>query len=231
MLINMNSITKRYALIVAGGSGSRMQSTIPKQFLKIGNLPILMHTLYRFKQADEKTELIVVLPENEIDTWTNLCKQYKFELQHTVVKGGQTRFHSVQNGLNYCDDESIVAIHDGVRPFVSIRTILESYRIAEQYGNAVAAVPLKDSLRLKNTDGTTTAVPRDSYVAVQTPQTFQTRLIKSCFQTAYQPFFTDDASVAEHAGFTIHLINGDDENIKITTPQDRTWAETYLGSR
>lgn len=218
----------RYALIVAGGSGSRMGSDTPKQFLPIGNAPILMHTIKRFFTSTEKVNIILVLPEEQIERWHQLCEKYSFSIPHVIVSGGNNRFQSVRNGLNSIGETSgLVAIHDGVRPFISKRVIEESYSIAEKKGNAVAAVELKDSIRLIH--GTENkSVDRTKYKIVQTPQTFQIQQIRDAFHKAEHMDFTDDASVVEAAGYTIELIEGSYDNIKITTPEDLAMAESIL---
>jgi 2-C-methyl-D-erythritol 4-phosphate cytidylyltransferase len=216
---------KKYAIIVAGGSGSRMKSDIPKQFIEVGGLPILMHTLKQFKEADAEIELILVLPESQFEYWNMLCKKYS-TAPHQLVKGGKTRFQSGLNGLQVIENEGIVAIHDGVRPFVSIDIINESFKIAAEKGTAVVSVPSKDSVRVNGQ-----AIDRSTVRLIQTPQTFQISLIKKAFETEELSTFTDDASVAEHAGFTINLIEGNYENIKITTPEDLLWAEVILNAK
>ena len=216
---------KKYAIIVAGGSGSRMKTDIPKQFIEVGGLPILMHTLRRFKEADENIEIILVLPESQFDYWNELCKNYP-TVPHKLVKGGKTRFQSGLNGLQVIDSEGLVAIHDGVRPFVSTEIINESFRIAAEKGTAVVSVPSKDSVRVNGL-----AIDRSTVRIIQTPQTFQISLIKKAFETEELSTFTDDASVAEHAGFKINLIEGNYENIKITTPEDLLWAEEILNKK
>jgi 2-C-methyl-D-erythritol 4-phosphate cytidylyltransferase len=213
---------KKYAIIVAGGSGSRMKSDIPKQFIEVGGLPILMHTLKRFKEADSTIELILVLPISQFEYWQSLCKQYS-TVPHQLVVGGKTRFQSSLNGLQAIDNEGLVAIHDGVRPFVSVDIINESFKIASEKGTAVVSVPSKDSVRVNGQ-----AIDRSTVRLIQTPQTFQISLIKKSFETEELNTFTDDASVAEHAGFTINLMEGNYENIKITTPEDLLWAEVIL---
>jgi 2-C-methyl-D-erythritol 4-phosphate cytidylyltransferase len=213
---------KKYAIIVAGGSGSRMNSDIPKQFIEVGGFPILMHTLKRFKEADAEIELILVLPESQFEFWNELCLKYP-TVPHQLVKGGKTRFQSGLNGLQVIGNEGIVAIHDGVRPFVSVDIINESFKIAAEKGTAVVSVPSKDSVRVNGQ-----AIDRSTVRLIQTPQTFQIALIKKAFETEELSTFTDDASVAEHAGFTINLIEGNYENIKITTPEDLLWAEVIL---
>ena len=215
-------MNKKYAIIVAGGSGSRMKSDIPKQFIEVGGLPILMHTLKRFKEAEPKIELILVLPESQFEYWNQLCEKYP-TVPHQLVKGGNTRFQSGLNGLKTIENEGLVAIHDGVRPFVSAEIIQESFKVANEKGTAVVSVPSKDSVRVNGQ-----AIDRSTVRLIQTPQTFQISLIKKAFETEELSTFTDDASVAEHAGFTINLIEGSYENIKITTPEDLQWAEIIL---
>ncbi len=216
---------KKYAIIVAGGSGSRMKSDIPKQFIEVGGLPILMHTLKRFKEADSDIELILVLPEDQFEYWDELCLRYP-TVQLQLVKGGETRFQSGLNGLQVIDNEGLVAIHDGVRPFVSVEIINESFKIAAEKGTAIVSVPSKDSVRVNGQ-----AIDRSTVRIIQTPQTFQISLIKKAFETEELSTFTDDASVAENAGFEIHLIEGNYENIKITTPEDLLWAEVILSKK
>jgi 2-C-methyl-D-erythritol 4-phosphate cytidylyltransferase len=218
-------MTKKYAIIVAGGSGSRMKSVIPKQFIEVGGLPILMHTLKRFKEADADIEIILVLPETQFEFWETLCSKYT-TVSHQLVKGGKTRFQSGLNGLQIIDNEGLVAIHDGVRPFVSVDIINESFKIAAVKGTAIVSVSSKDSVRVNGQ-----AVDRSTVRLIQTPQTFQIPLIKKAFETEELSTFTDDASVAEHAGFEINLIEGNYENIKITTPEDLIWAEIILNAK
>jgi 2-C-methyl-D-erythritol 4-phosphate cytidylyltransferase len=215
-------VMKKYVIIVAGGSGSRMKSDIPKQFIEVGGLPILMHTLQRFKEADSEIEIILVLPETQFDFWSALCQKYK-TVPHQLVAGGKTRFQSGLNGLKVIDNQGLVAIHDGVRPFVSTEIIKESFKVASEKGTAVVSVPSKDSVRVNGQ-----SIDRSTVRLIQTPQTFQIPLIKKAFETEELSTFTDDASVAEHAGFEINLIEGNYENIKITTPEDLLWAEVLL---
>ena len=220
---------KKYAIIVAGGSGSRMKSDLPKQFIDIGGLPILMHTLKKFKEADADIELILVLPESQFKFWKELCEihsEFMKTIPHQLVAGGNSRFQSGKNGLDVIDNEGLVAIHDGVRPFVSSDIIKESFRIAQEKGTAVTSVPSKDSVRVNGQ-----AIDRATVRLIQTPQTFQISLIKRSFETEELGTFTDDASVAEHAGFEINLIEGSYENIKITTPDDLLWAEVLLKNK
>ena len=213
---------KKYAIIVAGGSGSRMKRDIPKQFIEVGGLPILMHTLKRFKEADSEIELILVLPESQFEFWNELCSIYP-TIPHQLIKGGKTRFQSGLNGLQVIENEGLVAIHDGVRPFVSVEIINESFKVAAEKGTAVVSVSSKDSVRVNGK-----SIDRSTVRIIQTPQTFQISLIKKAFETEELSIFTDDASVAEYAGFKIYLIDGNYENIKITTPEDLLWAEVIL---
>ncbi|RRB00973.1 2-C-methyl-D-erythritol 4-phosphate cytidylyltransferase [Larkinella rosea] len=219
----------RFAIIVAGGSGSRMGLDSPKQFLPIGGLPILMHTIRRFRSYSADLQIIVVLPEIQIPVWEALCRQYRFLEPIVVVPGGATRFQSVQNGLaQILNDDGLVTVHDGVRPFVTTDIIRTGFETAERLGSAVTCVALKDSVRLVQPDGSSQAVERANYRLIQTPQTFQLALFKTAFQTVEQPFFTDCASVVEHAGFPITLIDGSYDNIKITTPEDLEISEHKL---
>lgn len=222
---------KKWAVIVAGGSGTRMKSDVPKQFIEIGGKPILMHTLEAYHTAFATLKLILVLPEIQIPFWRGLCAKHKFNLDHKIVSGGPKRFYSVKNGLNAISGSGIVAIHDGVRPFISPEIIKNSFRVAGEQGNAITSVALKDSIRQVNPDGTNNLVNREDFHLIQTPQTFQVDLIKKAFETEYDPLFTDDASVLERAGTSINLIEGDYRNIKITTTEDLFTAEAMLSNQ
>lgn len=230
-----NNSTTNFAIIVAGGSGSRMKADIPKQFLLLRGKPILQHTIEQFLTVElpaleapqsasvdsMKINIILVLPEREQAIWEQLCRQHGFHPDIQTVSGGSTRFQSVRNGLNAIQSpKGIVAVHDGVRPFVSAAIIQNSFRTAARTGSAVTCVPVKDSVRVVGADGRSQAVDRSQYRLVQTPQTFQLELFRRAFQTQEQAFFTDCASVMEYAGFPITLIDGAYENIKITTPED-----------
>ena len=210
---------KKFVIIVAGGSGLRMGTDLPKQFLELCGKPVLMHTLERFYEFDPQCQLILVLPLLQQELWAGLCQSHSFSLPHKVATGGETRFHSVQSGLNFIDDEGIVFIHDGVRPLVSLETLDRCFQTAQKEGNALPVLPVSDSLRQR--DGNQNqAVDRSQFLIVQTPQTFQSAQILQAFSQPYDPSFTDDATVAEKAGFPIHLVEGNPENIKITTPTD-----------
>jgi 2-C-methyl-D-erythritol 4-phosphate cytidylyltransferase len=218
---------KEYALIVAGGTGTRLKSNIPKQFLELEGTPILMRTVMAFYNYSPEIFIIVVLPENQIDYWKILCRKYAFDLPHQIIAGGSTRQQSVLNGLKAIKKEGIVAIHDGVRPLVKNDIISRSFTIASQHGNAVAAVSLKDSIRILE-NGEYKAVDRNKFKLIQTPQTFLTSVIKNAYDKFFDEEFTDDAGIAERAGERINLIEGSYDNIKITTSEDIFIAKVIL---
>lgn len=220
---------KKAAVLVAGGKGSRMGGSVSKQYLPIGGKPVLMHTLQRFYDADPEIFLILVLPEPDFLIWRKLCEHHQFSIPHQVIGGGNSRFQSVKNGLNALPfEDGLVAIHDGVRPFVSSEVILASYTEAEKSGSGIAVVPLKDSIRKVDADGLSTFQERQYFRLVQTPQTFQISKIKKAFQVEELPQFTDDATVYEYQGWQVSLIPGNPENIKITTPEDLDYADYLL---
>jgi 2-C-methyl-D-erythritol 4-phosphate cytidylyltransferase len=220
----------KYAIIVAGGKGERMGATTPKQFLELAGKPILMHTLEKFIQADPSTEIILALPENQIDFWEELFHKYKQPgISHQIVKGGETRFHSVKNALALVKENSIVAIHDGVRPLVNIDTIERCFEEAERKGNAIPVVDVVESLRhVSKQENTNKAVTRSCYKLVQTPQCFSSELILKAYKQEFDSSFTDDASVVEKLGETVNLIEGNKENIKITTTADLLIAAAFI---
>jgi 2-C-methyl-D-erythritol 4-phosphate cytidylyltransferase len=222
----MNS--KRIAIVVAGGTGTRMGAEVPKQFLLLHGEPILMHTLRVFGGIQPVDEIILVLPEPQIETWKNICIEHWFAIKHTLVKGGETRFQSVSNGLaKVTDSNALVAIHDGVRPLVTKDVVDRCFEEAEKNGNAIPVVKPVESVRITEESGSY-PVNREKVLLVQTPQVFKASIIKRCYQTAWQPSFTDDASVVEYSGETIHLVEGNRENIKITTPMDLMIAEGLM---
>lgn len=224
----MTNDSKNYAIIVAGGTGSRMQATIPKQFLLLNGLPVLMHTIQAFYDSNSQPQIILVLPADAISYWDELCKQYNFDTPHKVVSGGKTRFHSVKNGLDtIIDTNAIVAIHDAVRPLTSVQIIDNSFIDAAKYGNAVVAVKSRDSIRQVKNEVSASLI-RDEIYLVQTPQTFQLTQLKKGYEQVYDPKFTDDASVVEETGIAIRLVDGDYRNIKITFPEDIAIAELLL---
>ena len=215
-----------YVIIVAGGKGLRMGSDIPKQFLPIAGKPVLMRTLERFRAYSSALQIILVLPEAQQDYWQELCKQYDFKVDYQLANGGQTRFHSVQNGLALVPDdaEGVVGVHDGVRPFPSIDVIRNCYDTARMAKAVIPVIPVVETVRQLKSDGSIT-VPRDHYRLVQTPQTFDIQLLKAANRQPYNDGFTDDASVVESYGHAITLVEGNRENIKITTPYDIVVAE------
>lgn len=238
---------KKYALIVAGGVGKRMKSNIPKQFMLLGSKPLLFHSLKAFSDCDKEIEIIIVLPEEYFKTWGLLCSAYNINIKYKLAKGGKTRFHSVKNGLALINfkKEAIVAIHDAARPLISKNLITELFRTAEQYGNAIPAITPKDSLReieksfkfqvssLKfdvskheiNNNIISKTKDRNNFRLIQTPQCFNIKLLKEGFKQKYKREFTDDATVIESIGKKIRLVEGDRNNIKITTPADLIIAE------
>ena len=218
---------KKYIIIVAGGSGSRMGSATPKQFLELLGLPILMYTLKQFQQSIADGEIILALPEKEQSTWQSLCEKHHFDVPHQIVNGGESRFHSVQNALQKVKEKSIVAIHDGVRPLVSETVINNCIQSAKKFGAAIPTLPMQDSIR-KISDNGSQIADRSQFVLVQTPQCFQSEVILKAYQQEYQNSFTDDASVVEQLGYKIYLEDGNKENIKITTPEDLKMAEVLI---
>ncbi len=215
------------AIIVAGGKGERMQTNVPKQFLEIKGKPILMRTLEAFWNYDNKMQLVLVLPSVQIDSWKELCKKYAFNIEHSIVEGGATRFHSVKNGLTVIADQSLVAVHDGVRPLVSNDTIARCFDFAEELQAVIPVVDLVDSIRETDENGNR-AMDRSKYKLVQTPQVFHGTVLKKAYDQEFSSFFTDDASVVEMAGVKVHLVEGNRENIKITTEIDLKIAEALL---
>ena len=216
-----------YSLIVAGGTGKRMGSDIPKQFLELNGKPILMHTIGRFSAFDNSIRIIVVLPEDQFDLWEFLKRKHSFPVPHATAIGGPTRFYSVKHGLELADKDGLVAIHDGVRPLVSTATIGRCFEEAEKFGNAIPVVSNTSSLRLLTGDGSV-PVSRQDIVIVQTPQVFRTGLIRNAYMQDYSEEFTDDATVLEKTGEKIRLVNGNRENIKITNPEDLLLASALL---
>jgi 2-C-methyl-D-erythritol 4-phosphate cytidylyltransferase len=223
----MNS---EYALIVAGGKGTRIKSKLPKQFLELKGKPILIHTLEAFYRYSENITIILVLPEDDFAIWNDICKKYNFTRPVILQKGGETRFQSVKNGLEKIEGNGLVAIHDGVRPLVSEDIIGASFRLAAVHQSAVAAVRLKESIRMTDQDNTK-SMDRSRFRLIQTPQTFSIELIKQAYQLKEDPTMTDDASVVEKLGHTISLFEGSYENIKITTPEDLIVAEALMKNR
>jgi 2-C-methyl-D-erythritol 4-phosphate cytidylyltransferase len=218
---------KNCVIIVAGGNGSRMESTIPKQFLPLEGIPILMHTINVFYQFDPGIQIIVVLPEEEKKKWETLCVAKDFTVPHMLVSGGETRFHSVQNGLAVVSECDIIAVHDGVRPLVSFETLNRCFRKAEEKGSAIPVLPSNESVR-EGTLEDSRPLNRSRIFLVQTPQVFNALVLRSAYKQDYSEEFTDDASVVEKNGFPIQMVYGNRENIKITYPEDLEIAAMFL---
>ena len=229
---------KDYAIIVAGGKGLRMGGEVPKQFLPIGGMPVLMRTMLRFREALPEVNIILVLPKAQQDYWLQLCCEHQFAIEYQLAAGGETRFHSVQNGLALVPDEAegVVGVHDGVRPFVSVDVIRRCYEAASTHKAVIPVIPVVETLRHLNLSSTSEGgegsitVPRGEYRLVQTPQCFDIQLLKAANKQPYNDGFTDDASVVESYGHPITLVEGNRENIKITTPADLKYAEFLLTS-
>ena len=224
-----------YVIIVAGGKGLRMGSDIPKQFLPIGGKPVLMRTLERFREYSKDLQIILVLPKAQQAYWQELCREYNFKVEYLLADGGETRFHSVQHGLALIPDdaEGVVGVHDGVRPFPSIEVIRCCYETAHTAKAVIPVIPIVETVRELMGTGPVSSitVPRDKYRLVQTPQTFDIQLLKAANRQPYNDGFTDDASVVENYGHSITLVEGNRENIKITTPYDITVAEAIINSQ
>jgi len=211
--------------------GTRMQSAIPKQFLLLSGRPILVHTIEAFYHSQSRPQIIVVLPAEFHSYWKELCREYDLNIQHQLIEGGETRFHSVKNGLEaITDDEALIAVQDAVRPLTDKQIIDNSYLQAAEQGNAITAIKSRDSVRqMKN--GVSTSLARDDIYLVQTPQTFRSSQLRKAYTQPYRNEFTDDASVVEAAGFEINLIGGSPRNIKITFPEDIAIAEWFMADR
>ncbi len=218
-----------YVIIVAGGKGLRMGSDIPKQFLPIGGKPVLMRTIERFREFTADLQIILVLPKAQQEYWHQLCEEYHFDVEYMLADGGETRFHSVQHGLALIPDdaEGVVGVHDGVRPFPSIEVIRNCYETTRTAKAVIPVIPIVETVRHLQGNSSET-VPRNDYRLVQTPQTFDIQLLKAANKQPYNDGFTDDASVVEAFGYDITLVEGNRENIKITTPYDLKIAEILI---
>lgn len=220
--------TKQAVIIVAGGKGERMQSSVPKQFLLINNLPVLMHTIRCFYSYNPLADIILVLPAAQINYWKQLCIEHQFEIIHQLAEGGSTRFESVKNGLSVIhSDIDLIAIHDGVRPLVSHETIARCFETANLNGAAIPVTDAVESIRELIPEGSM-AVDRSKYKLVQTPQVFRADIIQSAYLQKFVPQFTDDASVVEKLGQKIFLVEGNRENIKITNAVDLKLAAIFM---
>jgi 2-C-methyl-D-erythritol 4-phosphate cytidylyltransferase len=217
----------KYAVMVAGGTGSRMVSGTPKQFMSLAGRPVLMHAITAFVHTIPSIRIILVLPPDYFSYWKALAARHHFDIEHQQVEGGEQRFHSVKNGLEIIPEDALVAIHDGVRPFIGKSLIEEAFQCAQQYGSAIPCIALNESVRRIEGDNSR-PFPRDLLRIVQTPQVFHARLIKNAYKQDFQESFTDDATVLENSGLPVHLIQGDPLNIKITYPEDLIMAEAIM---
>ena len=215
---------KKYIIKVAGGKGLRMGGDNPKQLLPVCGKPVLMRTLEAFHVYDASIHLILVLPVSQQAYWKQLCEEYQFNLAHEIADGGETRFHSVKNGLALVKEDGLVGVHDGVRPFVSQEVIARCYDEALSLKAVIPVVGVVETVRHLTDEGSET-VPRDQYKLVQTPQVFDVALLRRAYEQTYTDMFTDDASVVEALGEKVYLVEGNRENIKLTTPFDLKLAE------
>ncbi len=218
---------KKIVLITSGGVGLRANSSLPKQFVELLGKPMLMYSFFAFSKYSSDIEFVLTLHKDQIDYWEKICKKHKFVINHKVVEGGPTRFHSVKNGLKYVENNALVAIHDGARPFVNLDVISSTFRMAERFGNAIPSVNLTDSVRLVE-NMHNSPINRNKIKIIQTPQCFKSELIKDAYNQNYDERFTDDACVLESRGHKIFLTEGNPENIKITTALDFKIAESFL---
>ncbi len=216
-----------YVIILAGGVGSRMETSIPKQFIPIAGKPVIMHTIEKFREYNQKINIIIALPDAHISLWKSLCNEFNFAVEHQIARGGNERYFSVKNSLEWVPDNAIVLIHDGVRPLVSRSTIDRVCELTAEKGNAIPYLPSNDSLR-ELTDDSSKSVDRSKFVRIQTPQGFIAKKIKAAYNGEYRPTYTDDASVFESTGAKIELVLGNNRNIKITEPIDLVVAESLL---
>ncbi|MBQ9357217.1 MAG: 2-C-methyl-D-erythritol 4-phosphate cytidylyltransferase [Prevotella sp.] len=236
--------TEDYAIIVAGGKGLRMGGAVPKQFMPVKGLPVLMRTLMRFREYSASLNIILVLPTEQHDYWLELCRTHQFNMEYQLAPGGATRFHSVKNGLQLVPGDAcgVVAVHDGVRPFVSVEVIARCFEAARRAGAVIPVVPVVETLLKINADDAQTStdgekeewgitVPRSEYRLVQTPQVFDAQLLKAAFRQPYSDMFTDDASVVQSYGHRVITVEGNRENMKLTTPFDMRVAEALSNER
>jgi 2-C-methyl-D-erythritol 4-phosphate cytidylyltransferase len=221
---------KKYAVIVAGGSGHRMGTAVPKQFLELQGKPVLWYTLTAFLDAFPDMEIILVLPQAHLQTGLAIIQTTHSPNRIWITEGGETRFHSVKNGLSHIQQHSIVFVHDGVRCLLTPELIRRCYDAALEKGNAIPAIPAVDTIRIETVSGNE-LVDRQKIRIIQTPQTFYSDIIKAAFEQDYEEFFTDEANVVERLGVKIHLVEGEPTNIKITRPIDILIAEKILEER
>jgi 2-C-methyl-D-erythritol 4-phosphate cytidylyltransferase len=220
---------QNHVVIVAGGKGLRFGSDLPKQFLLLNAKPVLMHSIECFYNFDNNINIVLVLPVEHFEYWKGLCQEYNFTINHSLVAGGSERFYSVKNGINAINTEGIIGIHDGVRPLAGINTLTRCYEMATSKGNAIPVIDIIDSVRHISDKGNR-MVNRNCYKLVQTPQVFESSLLRAAFEQEYDTSFTDDASVVEKMGTPIHLVEGNRENIKITSKFDLQLASFILNA-
>ncbi|MFN8135475.1 MAG: 2-C-methyl-D-erythritol 4-phosphate cytidylyltransferase [Bacteroidales bacterium] len=218
---------KKYAIIVAGGTGSRMKGDIPKQFMLLKGKLVIQYSLEAFYHCDPAVILIIAIHPDYVNFWDRLCQEHKIDIPHQVARGGKTRFDSVKNGLSLIGDDGLVAVHDAARPVIDAAFILELYLTAEKQGSAIPAVHLTDTIRAIEGDSSR-QLDRSFLRAIQTPQVFRVSELKRAFEQPFQPLFTDDASVMQSAGFKVHLTEGKPGNIKITHQKDIALAEVLM---
>jgi len=218
---------KNAVIIVAGGMGKRMNNALPKQFLQLKGKPILFYTMEHFYNYHSDIEIILVLPEPYFALWKELLYQYSFTIPHKLVQGGQTRYHSVKNGLSAIDDAQYIAIHDGVRPFITPSFIAKLFDEAQEYGSSVPIIPVNDTVR-KITSTENKVLNRNEIFLVQTPQVFKTKWLEKAYELPYDDSITDDAMLVEKANYSIYFSEGLKNNIKITTPDDLDLAEKLM---
>lgn len=224
----MKKSVQKYAIIMAGGSGTRMGASVPKQMLEIDGKPVLRHTIEKFLSLPFEVKIILVMNKDAKQIWKDYCKGSGFTFPHILTDGGITRFHSVKNGLKYVQEDGIVAVHDGVRPFISKEKLVEIYNMAEEKGVAIPCMKSIESMRMSDGEGRYIYVDREKYISVQTPQIFDSRILLESYAHPYSPEFTDDASVVEKAGHPLHFCEGSRFNIKITTPEDMDLARAII---
>jgi 2-C-methyl-D-erythritol 4-phosphate cytidylyltransferase len=223
---------KKYLIVVAGGKGMRMNQAVPKQFMLMAGRPVLFHTLEAFYKTDPSMTILLVLPEDQKTYWKELCDSFRFSVSHEIVSGGETRFHSVKNGLEKVPEGVLVAVHDGVRPLVSRELIELAYTTADEKKAAYPVIPVTDSIRKYTDSSVSMPVDRSQYCLVQTPQVFHSDILKEAYEQKYREEFTDDVSVVESTGSCIPvMIEGHKDNIKITSPPDLIFAEALMQCR
>lgn len=218
---------EKIVVIVAGGTGKRMESKVPKQFLLLNGHPVLMHSIQVFRKYDASVRIILVLPEVYIETWERLCKKYNFDVIHEKRSGGKNRFESVKSGIEGIPDDCLVAIHDGIRPLVSLQTISRCFAAAMEFGNAIPCTEISETIRRIEAHGNFQA-DRGKHRLIQTPQVFKGSILKQAYKQEYNEHFTDDAIVVENKGHKIHLVEGNADNIKVTYKHDLIIAEALM---